>query len=184
MKTQKSKLKSQSIKHKRELKYPGKTYVFIDATNIIYGATGCNFRVDFRKLIKYLGERFESKKVLYYGGIDKENIKQLDFYNKLKSLGFNLRLVPVKVFSNGKKKADVDSRMTFEMMFYFNKYDRLVVLTGDGDFFWVLEYFKKEKEKLWILSFPKQTAKELKLLAGADFANLENIKDRIKWTKK
>jgi uncharacterized LabA/DUF88 family protein len=178
MTTQNSKHNTQFIKHKR------RTYVFIDATNIIYGATGCSFRVDFRKLIKYLRERFESNKVYYYGGIDKENIKQLNFYNKLRSLGFELRLVPVKVFSNGKKKADVDSRMTFEMMLYFNMYDRLVVLTGDGDFYWVLEYLKKEKEKLWILSFPKQSAKELKILAGADFANLENIKERIKWTKK
>ena len=168
----------------KKSKYRQKTYVFIDATNIIYGATGCNFRVDFRKLFKYLKERFESERVFYYGGVDKENKKQLNFYHKLQSLGFELRLVPVKIFSNGKKKADVDSRMTFELMLYLDKYDRLVVLTGDGDFFWVLEYLKTKKEKLWILSFPKQTAKELKILAGPDFANLENIKERIKWTKK
>lgn len=171
-------------KHNSKLKHPGRTYVFIDATNIIYGATGCNFHVDFQKLIKYLKERFNSQKVFYYGGVDKENEKQQGFYHKLKSLGFELRLVPVKVFSNGKKKADVDSRMTFELMLYLNEYNRLVVLTGDGDFFWVLEFLKKVKEKLWLLSFPKQTAKELKILAAADFANLENIKDRIKWTKK
>ena len=129
-------------------------------------------------------ERFNSEKILYYGGFDKDNEKQQNFYRKLRLFGYDLRLVPVKVFQNGRKKADVDSRMTFELMLYYKKYERVVVLTGDGDFYWALEYLKSKKEKLWILSFPKQTAKELKLLAGPDFANLENIKERIKWTKK
>lgn len=168
----------------KKAKIKVKTYTFIDATNIIYGTKGCNFYVDFQKLLKYLKERFESQKVFYYAGFDKEDLKQQNFYHKLKSLGFELRLVPVKRFSNGKKKADIDSRMTFELMLYLKEYSKVVVLTGDGDFFWVLEYLKKEKEKLWILSFPKQTAKELKTLAGPDFANLENIKKKIKWTKK
>jgi hypothetical protein len=50
-------------------------FVFIDATNIIYGATKCGFKVDFKKLIAYLTERFSASRIYYYAGVDKENKK-------------------------------------------------------------------------------------------------------------
>lgn len=167
------KMKSKNIKLK--------TCVFIDATNIIYGASNNGWRVDFKKLAKYLKERFGAKQILYYAGVDQENLKQLKFYEKLQDFGYKLRLVPVKTFSDGKKKADVDSRMTFEMMLYLTEYNQAVVMTGDGDYYWVLEYLLETNKKVWILSFPKRTARELKQLVGADFANLENVRKIVEF---
>lgn len=161
-------------KHKKPV-----TFAFIDATNIIYGASHHGWRVDFAKLADYLRTRFEVTKILYYAGVDNENIKQLKFYEKLQEFGYELRLVPVKTFKDGSKKADVDSRMTFEMMRYLKTYNRAVIMTGDGDYCWVIEYLLKIKEKVWVLSNPKSTAQELKQLIKGDFANLNNIRSRI-----
>lgn len=160
------------------------TYAFIDASNIIYGAAKHGWRMDFAKLSKYLKNRFEVKRVLYYAGVDHTNIKQLKFYEKLQHFNIELRLVPVKTFSDGRKKADVDARMTFEMMRYFSEFDRAVVLTGDGDYYWVLEYLIEQKKRLWLLSFPKITARELKKLIGSNFANLDNLKEQLREHKK
>ena len=56
------------------------THVFIDATNIIYGASRLGWKVDFKKLFKYLKERYQAVKIFYFAGVDDENKKQLKFY--------------------------------------------------------------------------------------------------------
>lgn len=152
------------------------TFAFIDATNIIYGASNYGWRMDFHKLAHYLKMRFGVSKILYYAGVDNENLKQLKFYEKLQEFGFQLRLVPVKKFKDGKKKADVDSRMTFEMMKYFKEYDRAVVMTGDGDFYWVLEHLIAAKNRIFLISHRQNTALELKRLFGYRYINLDDIK--------
>lgn len=91
-----------------------------------------------------------------------------------------MKLNPVKHFVNERgeryTKADVDSRMTFDMMRYFSDYDRAVVLTGDGDFYWVLEHLLKHKERVWLLASPRKTAKELRTLLAHRFTSLDDTR--------
>jgi len=157
------------------------TYVFIDASNIIYGCSNQGWKMDFQKLIKYLKERFEAKKVFYFAGLDPENKKQLGFYEKLQEFGYILRLVPLKTFSDGSRKGDVDSRMTFEIMRHFKNYDQVIVLTGDGDYYWVLEYLLEQGKNLKVLSFRKRTAREIKRLTGEDFTDLSRLRKMLEF---
>jgi len=155
------------------------TFAFIDATNIIYGASNYGWQMDFNKLINYLKERFHCTKIFYYAGIDNKNTKQLKFYKKLQQFGYELRLVPVKIFKDGKKKADVDSRMTFEMMKYILKYDQAVVMSGDGDYYWVLKYLITTKNRIFLISHRQNTALELKKLFSYRYISLDDIKHRL-----
>lgn len=161
-----------------------KTFAFIDATNIIYGADDHGWRMDYKKLADFLTARFGVEKILYYAGVDDKNLKQLNFYEKLQDFGYSLRLVPVKTFTDGKKKADVDSRMTFEMMLYLQSYDEIIVMTGDGDYYWVLEYLKQTKKKIHLLSFPSHTARELKILFAGNFMDLNDVKKNLEFNNK
>jgi len=158
------------------------TYVFIDATNIIYGATRAGWKVDFQKLFHYLKTRYEAKKIYYFAGVDNENPKQLKFYEKLREFGYFLKLVPVKKFSDGKKKADVDSRMTFEMMLLSEEYQKTLVFTGDGDYFWVLEYLKKQKQ-VKLFGCGRSIAHELKRLLGGNITDINLIKEIVSYKK-
>ncbi|MCL4374508.1 NYN domain-containing protein [Patescibacteria group bacterium] len=155
------------------------TYAFIDATNIIYGTGGAGWKVDFKKLISYLKGRYQALKVLYYGGVDSNNQKQLNFYKKLKSFGYELRLVPVKTFKDGKKKADVDSRMTFEIMLLLNQYNNAIFMTGDGDFFWVFEYLIQTKINVKLIANSRSTARELKQLFKQHFTDLQLLRHLV-----
>ena len=160
-----------------------KTFAFIDATNIIYGASHSNWRMDFKKLMRYLKNRFGVIRAFYYAGLDSENKKQLRFYEKLQEFGYNLRLVPVKKFKDGHKKADVDSRMTFEMMRYFTGYDVVIAMTGDGDFYWVLEYLLQTKKNVHLIAHSRSTAKELKGLFKGNFTDMRDIKEYVIFLK-
>ena len=161
-----------------------KTIAFIDAANIIYGSRDSGWKMDFKKLIKYLKERFGAKKVFYYAGLNQEDIKQLKFYEKLQEFGYILRLVPVKIFADGRKKADVDSRMTFEMMKYLSSYSRAIVMTGDGDFYWIFEYLLEIGKKVKLIAHRKSTAQELKKLFGEEFTDLSRVKNMLKFSQK
>ena len=46
-------------------------YVFIDASNMFYGSPNdLNWRIDYKKLIEHLKQRYNAKKVFYYSGIE------------------------------------------------------------------------------------------------------------------
>lgn len=46
-------------------------YAFIDASNLFYGGVkSLGWRIDYKKLIKYIKSSYNVKRVFYYGGID------------------------------------------------------------------------------------------------------------------
>ena len=150
-----------------------KTYAFIDASNIIYGARTEGWLIDQKKLFNYLKTKFKTSKTFFYFGKDDANKKQLGFLKKLESFGFTLRVKQIKRFGN-RQKANCDVDLTLDMVLLKEKYDRAIVLTGDGDFLPLFEYLKKEKREVVILAFPRSTARELKQFAGGDFIGLTN----------
>ncbi|MBI4093035.1 MAG: NYN domain-containing protein, partial [Candidatus Kerfeldbacteria bacterium] len=157
-----------------------RTYVFIDASNIIYGCRQSNWKVDFAELYSYLRYRFNASRILYYAGEDKANAKQQELYNDLRRLGYETVLKSVKEYrrEDGTKvrKANVDVDLTFDAMLYWDEYDRAVFLTGDGDFYRLIAHCKARKGRVWVIGNAKRTAKELKVLMKGEFTNLDTLK--------
>ncbi|MBM3209302.1 NYN domain-containing protein, partial [Candidatus Shapirobacteria bacterium] len=49
---------------------PNKTYVFIDVSNLIYGARRSGgWEVNYQKLSKYLKSRYGATKIFFYAGV-------------------------------------------------------------------------------------------------------------------
>lgn len=160
-----------------------KTFAFIDASNIIYGTRDEGWKVDFKKLFKYLTERYECKKIYYFGGQEKGDEKQAGFYKKLASFGFNLILKPVKIFrqTGGKqvRKANCDVDLTFYAMRDRDLFDRVIFFSGDGDFEILLKYFVQESKKVLVYANAKRTAREIKMLKGLSFNDLRVLRGTI-----
>lgn len=48
-----------------------KTYAFIDASNLFYGGEkSLGWKIDYKKLLKYLQEKYKVSKALYFGGVE------------------------------------------------------------------------------------------------------------------
>jgi len=186
-------LKVSQLKTGMKIAVPGtrnlkRTFAFVDAANMIYRDTDKNpWKIDLKKLIRYLRERFGVSRVFYFAGVDNRNEKQLKLYQKMKSWGYELRLNEVKNFVNTKgefyQKADVDARMAFESMKYEDEYDQAVFITGDGDFYWLFEHLVAIKEKVWLMSSPAKTAKELRRLFAQKFINFDDARGIIEFKK-
>lgn len=201
-------------------------YAFIDASNLFYGGVkSLGWKIDYRKLLKYLKDKYSVKKSFYYGGVELfgfeysilnnraidlkavktylskklkdskvpeyqivligRSIKRIDFYLNLDKFGYELRLKPVKVYTdeNGKqtKKANCDVDMTFDIMKYMGQYSGLIALTGDGDFAPVLCYLKNHRRSIKILARGERTAKELKQLVGSDFRDFVRLRKELEY---
>lgn len=150
-----------------------KTYAFIDASNIIYGARAEGWFIDQKKLFDYIKRKFKISKAFFYFGKDDNNKKQEGFLKKLESFGFTLRVKQIKHYGK-RQKANCDVDLTMDMLLLKDKYERAVVLTGDGDFLPLFEHLKKNKKEIVIIAFPRRTARELKKFAGGNFIGLSN----------
>ncbi|MBI5220380.1 MAG: NYN domain-containing protein [Candidatus Liptonbacteria bacterium] len=164
---------------------PLRTYAFIDASNIIYGCRASGWKMDFEKLAGYLRSRYQVSRLLYYGGEEIGNASQMAFHNKLRLFGYELVVKPVKEYLGAegavvRKKANADVDLTFEAMLYWNEYDRAIFLTGDGDFYRLIAHCLIHKDTTWLMGNARRTAKELKVLFGARFTNLDSIRDLVK----
>lgn len=144
--------------------------------------------VDLRKLIKHLkaNQKQLPQKSKNYFHHDKY-IARAKFYKKLQDFGYELVLRPTKVYKQQdgslRLKANCDIEMALYLLQSVDKYDRALVLTGDGDFLPVLKSIRKNRKQITILGRATNTAKELKQFAGSDFRDFVTIRKQIEKTK-
>jgi uncharacterized LabA/DUF88 family protein len=144
--------------------------------------------IDLKELTKYLIQKMhnsktEEKDIIL---IDK-HLKQIKFYQKLESFGYELRLKPVKSYEdadgNPIKKANCDVDMTFDLMRLIGQYDNVVVISGDGDFIPVLSYLRHKERKVRVLAYSKHASVELKQMLVNDFASFTTLANILKFDK-
>ncbi len=112
------------------------------------------------------------------------HLRRVHFYLKLKSFGYQLVLKPVKTYEDEDghsiRKANCDVDMSFHLMVNGHRFDRAVVLSGDGDFLPVLKYLRQSGRKVYVLARSPRTAKEIKRFAGNEFRDFEYLRERLK----
>jgi len=116
------------------------------------------------------------------------HLQRIRFYLKLEKFGYELHLKPVKLYEQDdgttKRKANCDVDKAFYLMKEKDNFDRIVVLSGDGDFLPVLKYLKNQGKEIIILARGPRTAKEIRQFAGGNFRDFEYLKYRLKMEEK
>lgn len=116
------------------------------------------------------------------------HLQRIRFYRKLEKFGYDLFLKPVKLYEQEdgttRRKANCDVEMAFHLMKEKNNFDRVVILSGDGDFLPVLKYLKAMGKEVIVLARGPRTAKEIRQFAGPNFRDFEYLKFRIKMDEK
>lgn len=72
--------------------------------------------------------------------------------------------------------------MAFYLMKEKDNFDKVIILSGDGDFLPVLKYLKKQNKEVIILARGPRTAKEIKQFAGSNFRDFEYLETKISYT--
>src|SRR4030042_6087229 len=127
-------------------------YAFIDSQNVNLGVQELGWKLDFRKLRIYLSEKYSVKIAYLFIGYLPEN---QNLYSSLQKQGYLLVFKPVMKDDKGKPKGNVDADLVLQTMIDYNKYNKAVVVTSDGDFYSLIDYLYRNN-KLEIVLSPNQ----------------------------
>ncbi|MCK5510215.1 NYN domain-containing protein [Candidatus Parcubacteria bacterium] len=163
----------------------GKTYVFIDASNIFYSQQTLKWKVDYKKFKKYLEKETNLEKIYFYSGKVGDNLKQNNFLNKLKNLGYIVKVKEVKVIkvSSGvyEKKGNLDIELAVDLIKNINKFNSCILVSGDSDFAVLVDEMKKLKKRVVVLSTRGHISREL--IERAKYIDLRKLKYKISYKK-
>lgn len=139
---------------KNIMKKKEKVYAFIDSQNLNLGVRSQGWQLDFARFRIYLKDKYKVKRAfLFIGFIPK--YKKL--YTFLEKSGYNLVYKPVLETKQQSSpiKGNVDAELVLHAMIEFPHYDKALIVTGDGDFYCLVDYLLK-KRKFGRLIIPNQ----------------------------
>jgi len=99
-----------------------------------------------------LRDRFSVKKAYIFIGFIDGNQK---LYTSLQEAGYILIFKPTLKLPNQKFKGNVDAELVLHSMINYENYDQAVIISGDGDFYCLVEYLL-ENNKLKRLVIPNK----------------------------
>ena len=111
-----------------------KTAIFVDVQNIYYTTRDAFARqFNYREFWKRVASSGEITIANAYA-IDRDDSQQQKFQQALKYIGFDIKLKPFIQRSDGSAKGDWDVGITIDVMQAAKDVDRVILLSGDGDF--------------------------------------------------
>lgn len=140
-----------------------------------------------KRLVCYIekeGKKLDEAKLFLLS----RHLSRIKFYLKLQEFGYKLFLKPVKIYHQidgaTQRKANCDVEMAFYLMKEKDNFDRVLVLSGDGDFLPVLKHLREIGKDVIVLARGPRTAREIRQFAGSNFRDFVRLENDIKFEKK
>ncbi len=142
-------------------------FAFIDNQNLNLGIQKLGWKMDWRKFRKFLQDKYNVTNAYMFIGHMPEHE---DMYLQLHDAGYLIVLKPTYDMSKPKKpepevkpdpdkpeekkaiKGNVDAELVLWAVKEMPKYDKAVVISGDGDFYCLVEYLEAENKLLKLLA--------------------------------
>lgn len=136
----------------QKLNQPQHNYAFIDSQNLHMSVQAQGWKLDFKRFKSYLQSRHNvSKAFLFIGYLE----EQTDMYQKLREMGYTLIFKPTVTSGEGEVKGNVDVELVLQTLIEWDNYKRAVIISGDGDFYSLVQHLQKAK-KLEMLIIPNK----------------------------
>lgn len=165
----------------------GKTYVFIDAANILYSQQTLGWRFDYGKLLHYLKKEIDLKKIFYYTGQVGSLEKQSLFISKLKKLGFVVVSKEVKFIRiNAQKslpKANLDIELALDAYRFKRDYKTMLLFSGDSDFSYLVKLLRTDNKQVVTFSTRGHISKEL-IAETNKYVDLRKLRKELEYKPK
>jgi uncharacterized LabA/DUF88 family protein len=127
-------------------------YAFIDSQDLNLSIREQGWVLDFARFRIYLAHKYSITKAFVFIGYLREN---QSLYTSLQEEGYTLIFKPTLVLPEGGVKGNVDAELVLHAMIEYPNYDKALIVTGDGDFYCLVEYLMK-KDKLLNLMIPNK----------------------------
>lgn len=118
-----------------------KNYAFIDGQNVNLAIRDLGWRLDMRRFRVYLADKYDVTIAYYFIGYVEGND---DLYASLQKSGFTLVFKPTLKNKYGIVKGNCDAELVLQAMIDIDRYEEAIIATGDGDFYCLVKYLKKQ----------------------------------------
>jgi len=155
-----------------------KTYVFIDSQNLNLGVKSQGWELDFGRFLKYLKDKYKVDKTFIFIGYIKGNE---NLYTYLQKCGYILIFKPTleaKIKNKVIIKGNVDAELVLHAMMEYKKYERAIIVSGDGDFYCLIEYLKNTNKLFKVIVPNKHFSSLLRKFAGF-IVNISLFKEKV-----
>ena len=118
-------------------------YAFIDSQNLNLGIKFLGWRIDWRKFRIFLKDKYFVSKAYLFIGYKPGNES---LYSFLQEAGFICVFKPTLELKSGEVKGNVDAELVLHAMIEFNNFYKAIIVSGDGDFYCLVEYLIKNNK--------------------------------------
>jgi uncharacterized LabA/DUF88 family protein len=143
-----------------------KVYAFIDNQNLNATIQNLGWKIDWRKFRKFLSDKYKVNQAFMFIGYVPEFE---DMYEYLHDAGFNIVLKQTYDMTKPREgdqkteeekaaekerhiKGNVDTELVLWAMKELPNYDKAILVSGDGDFYSLVEYLEEREKLLKILT--------------------------------
>jgi uncharacterized LabA/DUF88 family protein len=139
-----------------------KIAIFVDVQNIYYTVRdGLNGQFDYNAFWAKVTASNTEVVAAYAYAINRNDQKQIQFQNILRGIGFKVKLKPYISRNDGASKGDWDVGITIDMLEVSPSVDRLILLSGDGDFDLLVNNLISKNKRVDVFGVPQLTADSL-----------------------
>jgi uncharacterized LabA/DUF88 family protein len=149
-----------------------KVAVFFDMSNLYFAARDLGVRIDYARLLDFLANGRRLHRAYAYMAVSPEESSAIPFLTWLRRNGFRVITKPLKRFSDGTTKGDLDMELAVDLLSQAPYIDIAIIVSGDGDFTYLVDRAQRLGLRVEIASTPRYTAIELLEIADR-FIDLE-----------
>jgi uncharacterized LabA/DUF88 family protein len=152
-------------------------YAFIDSQNVYLSVRRQGWKIDWKRFRIYLKDHYAVEKAyLFVGYMEGNN----HIYAKLQEAGFICVFKPVLTYKDGTIKGNVDAELVLHTMIEFLHFDKAILVTGDGDFYCLIQYLlKKDKLRMVLIPDRRKYSVLLRRFANKNIAFLNDLRNKI-----
>lgn len=126
-------------------------YAFIDSQNLNLGTKLYGWKLDYGKFRLFLRNKYNVSRAFLFIGFVEGNA---NLYRDLQEKGYILIFKHVMEIRNGKQityKGNVDAELVLHTMIEKDNCEKVIIVSGDGDFFCLVEYLSNKNKLLKII---------------------------------
>ena len=162
-----------------------KNYAFIDSQNLNLSIQKLGWKLDFKRFRVYLKEKYKVKDAFIFIGHVSGNES---LYTFLQKAGYLIIFKPTLEYKKGKKcytKGNVDAELVLHTMVEFNNYNKAIIISGDGDFYCLVEYLiSKDKLKKILIPDQARCSILLKRFPSEYLAFISDLRKKLEYKKR
>lgn len=155
-------------------------FAFIDSQNLNLSIRAQGWVLDYKKFRKYLEDKYSITKAFLFLGYVPQN---QDLYTSLQESGYIVIFKPTLTLSNGQVKGNVDAELVLHTMVEYQKYYKALIVTGDGDFYCLVDYLIKQDKLLKLMVPNEKKFSSLFRKAMPHIVFMNNLREKLEYRK-